>query len=361
MREAMQSIDDDKLGLLLKQTGGMVAASFNCAITVLGDRLGLYKALGDIGPSTSAELAIHLRLHERWVREWLYQQTCIGQLEYHSEQASFSISPEAYAVLADEEHAAYMMGGFDSALSVFPAVSKLEQAFRTGVGMSYDEHGPDCACGIERMGAFTKQHRLVDEMIPKIPGMHEKLCSGALVADVGCGGGLATIALAQAYPASDFIGYDTSDVALQRAEANCKEAGLDNIRFCNPFQESLPSAAKFDLVTTFDVIHDTPYPQDLIEQIHAALKGDGYWLCEDIKGFDSFEENLQHHPVAALLYGFSVTVCMNSGLSMADGAGLGTLGFTENVARTMTSQAGFRGFRLLDIENPMNNYYLMNK
>jgi 2-polyprenyl-3-methyl-5-hydroxy-6-metoxy-1,4-benzoquinol methylase len=357
----VREIDDDKLGLLLKQTGGMVAASFNCAITVLGDRLGLYQALGELGPSTSSELALHVKLHERWVREWLHQQTCIGQLEYLADGARFAISPEAYAVLADEDHPAYLMGGFESALAVFPAVGKLEESFRTGIGMSYDDHGPNCACGIERMGAFTKKHRLVGEMIPQLPGMHDRLVAGAMVADVGCGGGLATIALAQAYPATTFVGYDTSDMALQRAKANLAEAGVANVRFCNPFAEPLPKEPTFDLITTFDVIHDTPYPQDLIVQIYAALKADGQWLCEDIKGFESFEENLEHHPAAALLYGFSVTVCMNSGLSTADGAGLGTLGFTHQVAETMTQQAGFREFQLLDIENPMNNYYLMGK
>ena len=117
----MRAIDEDKLGLFLKQPGGMVAASFNCAITVLGDRLGLYQALAEIGPCSSQTLASHLTLHERWVREWLYQQACIGQLDY-VEVGQFSISPEAFAVLADADHPAYLMGGFDSALAVFPAV-----------------------------------------------------------------------------------------------------------------------------------------------------------------------------------------------------------------------------------------------
>ncbi len=357
----MRAIDEKRLGDFLKQTSGMVTAGFNCAITVLGDRLGLYQGLAQLGPSTSAQLAQHLNLHERWVREWLQQQTCIGQVEYASGDGLFSLSPEAYAVLVDEDHPAYLMGGFDSALAVFPAVSKLEEAFRSGVGMSYDDHGPDCACGIERMGAFNKKHRLVTEMVPLIPQMSERLTAGATVADVGCGGGLALIALAQAYPKSSFVGYDTSDVALERARANLAEAGLTNIELRNPFQEALPAHPTFDLVTTFDVIHDTPYPQALIGQIHAAVKDDGYWLCEDIKGFETFEENLLHHPIAALLYSFSVTVCMNSGLSTADGAGLGTLGFTEQVAREMTAASGFSGFAKLDVENPMNNYYLLSK
>lgn len=357
----MEAVDEKKLGDFLKQTSGMVSASFNCAITVLGSRLGLYQGLAELGPSTSQSLAEHLNLHERWVREWLQQQACIGQLDYSVESGLFSISAEAFAVLADEEHPAYLMGGFDSALAVFPAVTKLEQAFRTGLGMSYDDHGPDCACGIERMGAFTKKHRVVNDMVPQVPGMHERLLAGAEVADVGCGGGLALVSLGQAYPQSRFVGYDTSDRALDRARANVQEAGLDNVRLCNPFQEALPAAPRFDLITTFDVIHDTPYPQSLIQQIHGALKDDGFWLCEDIRGFESFAENLQQHPIAALLYGFSVTVCMNSGLSTEDGAGLGTLGFTEQVARQMTAAAGFSKFEQLPIENPMNNYYLLQK
>ena len=117
--EDMRAIDEDKLGLFLKQTGGMVAASFNCAITVLGDRLGLYRALAELGPCSSEALAAHLKLHERWVREWLYQQACIGQLDYVEDSGQFSISPEAFAVLADADHPAYLMGGFDSALAVF--------------------------------------------------------------------------------------------------------------------------------------------------------------------------------------------------------------------------------------------------
>ena len=119
----------------------------------------------------------------------------------------------------------YLMGAYDAALAVFPAVEKLQQSFRTGVGMSYDEHGPDCACGVERMGAFSKQHRLVPEMLPQIPQMQQRLLGGGMVADVGCGGALSTIAMAQAFPDTQFIGYDTSAVALQRAKANVAEAG----------------------------------------------------------------------------------------------------------------------------------------
>lgn len=304
---------------------------------------------------------MHLDLHERWVREWMHQQACIGQVEYSSVTRLFSLSPEAQAVLVDDDHSAYSMGGFDSALAVFPAVTKLEEAFRMGLGVSYDDHGPDCVCGIERMGAFSKKHRLVSEMMPRIPGLHQRLDAGAKVADVGCGGGLALIALAQAYPQSIFVGYDTSEIALNRARTNIAEAGLHNVRLCNPFQAALPQQPEFDLIATFDVIDDTLYPQSLIEQIDAAVIDDGFWLCEDIKGYETFAENLEQHTIAALLCGFSVTVYMNSGLSTRDGAGLGTPGFTAQVARQMTAASGFTGFGKPDIENPMNNYYLLSK
>ncbi|HBK18766.1 MAG TPA: hypothetical protein DDZ38_08990, partial [Gammaproteobacteria bacterium] len=359
--QKMREIDQEKLGAFIKQTGGMVAAGFNCVTSVLGDRLGLFSELADLGPSSSEALAASLGLHERWVREWLHQQVCIGQVDYDAQTQHFSLSPEAQAVLVDQDHPAFLMGAYDSAVAVVPAMEKLETAFRTGIGMDYDEHGASCACGIERMGAFTKRHRLVPEILPLLPSMEEKLFRGAQVADVGCGGALSTIAMAQAFPRSEFVGYDTSSHALARARANIAEAGVENVRLSDPLQEPLPEYPFFDLITTFDVIHDTPYPARLMQDIHRALKDDGYWLCEDIKGFESFDENRLHHPIAALLYGFSVTICMSAGLSEADGAGLGTLGFTKDLAQKMGQAAGFSGFQQLALDNPMNNYYTFSR
>ncbi|MEM7080978.1 MAG: class I SAM-dependent methyltransferase [Pseudomonadota bacterium] len=353
--------DPDRLKQFLRRAGADVAAGFNCAITVLGDRLDLYQALDEQGPSTSAELARATDLHERWVREWLQHQACAGQIEFDAASARFRLSPEARAVLVDADHPAFLMGAYDAALSVYPAVEHLQEAFRTGLGMSYDDHGPSCACAIERMGAFTKNHRLVPDLIPQVGDMDARLRTGAQVADVGCGGALSTIAMAQRYPASTFVGYDVSEHALTRARANLAESRLANVTLLNPLHTPLPDAPTYDFVTTFDVVHDTPYPAALIAQIHAALKTDGVWLCEDIRGFETFAENLEKHPLAAMLYGFSVMVCMNAGMAEPDGAGLGTLGFTEETARRMTQAAGFTAFTRLDIDNPMNSYYVLTK
>lgn len=357
--QAARKLDSDKLKNFVKQTGDMVAAGFNCAITVLGDRLDLYQGLSKLGPSTPEQLASASELHPRWVREWLQHQACVGQVEFVD--GLFSLSPEAEAVLVDENHPAFLMGAFDSAVSVGPAVDRLQDAFRTGIGMSYDEHGPSCACAIERMGAFTKNHRLVPELIPHITTMHEALTDGARVIDVGCGGALSTLAMARHYPNSEFVGYDISEHALARARGNLEEAQLANVQVANPLDEPMPQDESIDFATTFDVIHDTPYPAQLIDDIYRSLKPGGVWLCEDIRGFETFEENLAKHPMAGMLYGFSVMVCMNSAMSTPDGAGLGTLGFTENLARKMTATAGFTGFERLEVDNPLNNYYVLNK
>lgn len=352
-------IDKDKLKRFVKQSGQTVAAGFNCAVTVLGDRLGLYADLASHGPASASELAERTGLHERWVREWLYHQACIGQVEY--DQKRFQLSPEAHAVLVDTASPAFLMGAFDSAVAVGPAVDRLEEAFRTGLGMSYDEHGPSCACAVERMGAFTKNHRLIPHLIPLIEGLADRLEAGIKVADVGCGGALSTIAMAERYPRSSFVGYEISEHALTRARDNVAESGLKNVVINHAFDQPMSDAAPFDFMTTFDVIHDTPHPQALVAQIYGALGDGGIWLCEDIRGFETFEENLEKHPLAAMLYGFSVMVCMNSGMSTEDGAGLGTLGFTESVAREMTDAAGFVQFQRLDVDNPMNSYYVLHK
>ncbi len=355
------TIDKDKLNEFIRQTGSNVTAGFNCVVSVLGDRVGLFKGLSKIGGGTSQQLADSLGLNERWVREWLQHQACVNQIEYEEETQRFSISPEAESVLVDEDSPAYLMGAYHSALSVFPAAEKLEDAFRSGIGMTYDDHGSSCACGMEKMGAYTKKHRLVQEILPLVPGLVDRLTDGIKVADVGCGGALSTVVMAKAFPSSTFVGYDTSEHALALARKNIEEMGVQNVTVANPSAEPLPSDSSLDFVTTFDVVHDTPYPDQMIQDIFGSLATGGQWLCEDIKGLNSFEENLREHPMAAMLYGFSITICMSSGLSTADGAGLGTLGFTEALAEKMMIDSGFADFKNLEVDTPLNNYYLATK
>lgn len=354
-------LDKDKLDDYVKKVMGTVSAGMSTAISAVGDQLGLYQHLQDIGPASSSEIAHASGLNERWLREWLRHQACAGFIEYESSTDRFFLSPEARVVLLDETHPANFAGGFDAIAATFQSLPKLAEAFHTGVGLSYDDHGEGCARGIERMTAWSKENLLVPKILPMIDGLVERLRSGALVADVGCGSGKALVAMALAFPNSTFTGYDTSEHALERARASLSTLGLANISFINPDNEPMPDNAVFDLVTTFDVIHDVPYPQQLLDAISQSVRSDGVYLCEDIRSFPSFAENLERNPMATMMYGFSMLVCMSSSLSRPDGAGLGTLGFNAEVAKDMTAKAGFNQFAILPWDNPMNNFYVLRK
>ena len=354
-------IDKDALDQYLQRVTGGIAAGLNCAISSLGDQLGLFQALHDLRIASSQDLADHTGLNERWLREWLRHQACMQQIEYDPDSDRFYLSPEAVAVMLDTQHPAYFGGGFESATASFNSLPGLVDSFRSGLGFTYDDHGPGCASGIERMSRYFNEHALVPKVLPLLDGVVDKLQRGARVADVGCGAGVATVAMAETFPESEFIGYDISEHALSRARNHLGTVDVPNLRFVNPLEEMMPAEPTFDLITTFDVIHDAAHPQPLLNAIYQALKDDGTFLCEDIRSFPSFQRNLEEHPLAGLLYGFSIMVCMSSSLSTADGAGLGTLGFNEEVAREMTGNAGFGRFQRLDFDNPMNNYYEVRK
>ncbi len=339
------------------QVSQSIVGGLNCALTLLGDQLGLYKALAELNRATSTDLADKTRLSERWVREWLYQQSCVGQIGYNEADDTFYLTSEAVAVLADENHPAYMGGMFQSVVAIYDTVDQLPECFRTGLGQSYDDKGENCACGIERMSKKFQNDHLVPDLLPKLDGMVERLKAGARVADVGCGGATSTIAMAKAFPNSEFVGYDISMHALGRARDNINSAGVTNIQLHNPIDHPLPEDGSLDFVTTFDVIHDSTHPDMLINAIRRSLKNDGTWLCADVKGMPTFAENLNDNPMATLAYSFSVLVCMSAGLSSPDGAGLGTLGFHETKAREMTAALGFTQFKTVPFDGDVFNAF----
>ena len=353
----MSEINPDELRRFSGKVSGSVTGGLNCALTLVGDQLGLYRALAEAGPMDSEALAAKTNLSERWVREWLYQQACIGQIEYNEGDSTFSLTPEAVAVLAEPDHPAYLGGMFHSVVAMFETVDHLPDCFRTGIGQSYDDKGESCACGIERMSRKFQTNHLVPDLLPKLDGMVDRLEAGALVGDVGCGAATSTIAMAKAFPNSEFIGYDISLHALNRARHNIQEARVKNVKLHNPIDNPLPEDHSMDFITTFDVIHDSTHPDLLIDAIRASLKDDGTWLCADIQGLPTFEENMKQNPIATLAYSFSVMVCMSSGLSVPGGAGLGTLGFHEQKAREMSAAAGFSRFETIPFEGDVFNAF----
>ncbi len=350
--------DREKLQAFSQNVSESVVGGLNCALTFVGDQLGLYTALADIAPANSQTLALRTNLSERWVREWLYQQACIGQIGYNEDSDTFYLSPEAQLVLATPDHPAYLGGMLQSVTAMFDTVDHLPDCFRTGLGKSFDDKGEDCACGIERMSRKFQSTYLVPRLLPLLDDVVEKLERGARVGDVGCGAATSTIAMAKAFPSSEFVGYDISMHALSRARNNLKSAGVSNVRLCNPIDNPLPEDGTLDVITTFDVVHDSTHPDLLIGAIRKSLDSEGTWLCADINGRASFAENLKDNAMATMAYSFSVMVCMSAGLSVEGGAGLGTLGFHEQKAREMSREAGFTRFRTLDYEGDIfNSFY----
>ncbi|MFQ5700062.1 MAG: class I SAM-dependent methyltransferase [Myxococcota bacterium] len=321
----------------------------------LGDRLGLYRALEGAGPLTARELAERTGLAERWLLEWLRGQAAARLLEIH-EGDRFCLTPEGAAVLADEEDSlAFAAGAFSEPLGG-ELVERLAEAFRTGVGISYQDLGPHAAHRTERMLGPWVRHSLVPQIIPALEGVASRLESGACAADVGCGAGVALLAMAEAYPRSEFHGYDPCAHAIERARHKMSERGLENVELHLAGGEALPRDPAYDFVITFDCMHDMTRPAEVIAAIRRALRPDGTWLIKDIRSKPRFEDNLKN-PLLAMFYGFSVSACMSSALSEPGGAGLGTLGFNPEVAERMARAAGFRQFVVHDFDDPGNLYY----
>jgi len=305
---------------------------------------------------TSEDLARRTSLHERWVREWLYGQTAARLVDYEGD-GRFSLSPVAALVLADDTSPAFAAGSFVALPSMLQILEPLRESFRSGIGLPYDAFGAEGAKGIEGMMAPWYRTMLVPLALPRLAGVVAKLEAGATAGDVGCGTGVAVIEMAKAFSRTTFHGYEISQHALAAAERHRVEADVTNVTFHDASREPLPEDASFDLLTAFDCIHDMTHPTEILRAVRRSLRPDGTYLIADINARPTFEANLADNPMAAMMYGFSVMSCLSSALSQPGGAGLGTLGFSEPVAREMTRAAGFTRFTRHDFDNPVNVFY----
>jgi 2-polyprenyl-3-methyl-5-hydroxy-6-metoxy-1,4-benzoquinol methylase len=349
-------LDSDKLGLLALKVWGYKQGEVVSLMIHLGDRLGLYRAMAGAGPLTAAELAGLTGLHERWLLEWLRSQAAAG-LVASPDGDTFDLTPEAAALLADEDGSTWFAAGaFHGGIAAPDVVDRLAEAFRTGIGLSYDDLGPSEAHAVERMLGPWSRLTLVPQVLPALDGVVDRLTAGGLVADVGCGAGVALLAMAAAFPNSHFDGYDPSAHAINRARASLAAAGLDNVTLKQAPAAALPGRPTYDFVITFDCLHDMPRPAEAMAAIRGAVKPDGTWLIKDIRSGATWQENLGN-PMLAMMYGTSVASCMSSALSEPGGAGLGTLGLHPQLAERMCHEAGFSHFRIHDFGDPANLYY----
>ncbi len=322
----------------------------------IGDELGLYEAMSGKEGVDAASLSKATGLNERWVLEWLRGQGAAGIID-HLGGERFQLSDVATDALLNTDSPANIAGFFFKSPS-HEVIDKTIDAFRTGLGLSWGAHGDGASHFLCRTNRpFHLQ--LADRVIPLIDGMVERLSSGGAVLDVGCGSGTALTELAKAFPNSQFHGIDPATNMIAEAKERYRE--LPNVRFEVGYGEEISDKNKFDLVTTFDCMHDMTDPKGTMRAVHSAIKNDGAWLIKDIRSQDTYEENLEN-PVAAMMYGFSVMYCMSSALSKPGGAGLGTLGFPPGVCKSMGADAGFSQFKILDFDSdPFNFYYELRR
>ena len=222
--------------------------------------------------------------------------------------------------------------------------------------MTYQEQGPNAAAGLARMTGPWSRLALTSTVLPALAGVEDKLDAGALVVDVGCGGGVMLTTLAQAFPNSRCVGYDPSHAAIEIAQARANELGLDNCDFVAAGGEDLPAGNDIDLVITFDCMHDMAFPDRTAAAIRGAIADDGTWLLKDIRSTGDFSKD-SRNPLLAMFYGFSVASCLQSAMSEPGGAGLGTLGLHAGVAQELTQAAGFSQFTTHDLDDAANLYY----
>ena len=324
------------------------------AMVYLGNELGFYKAMAGAGPMTAEELARRSGQHERWVLEWLRLQAAAKLLDYCGEER-FALPDVAIGLLVDEKHKSYLANEF-SGPGMADNLERLFENFRTGLGNSYEEGGPEGAHRGECRHWQAARNDLIPRMIPALAGVEEKLQAGALAADVGCGDGAAVLTMAETYPNSHIVGIDASRHAVALVGEKAAEMGLGNVELRHGDGADLPAVATYDFVITLDCIHDMTRPEAVIAAIKRSLKPDGIWFIKDIRSKPRFEDNLRN-PMLAMMYGFSLMSCMSSAMSEPGGAGLGTLGFNPEVAERMIRDAGFTQFQMHDFKDPGNLYY----
>lgn len=322
------------MGQLVGELGGAVSG----ALIVLGDRLGLYRAMADGEPVTSEDLAKKTGCDERYLREWLSAQAAAGYLDYDPQTRTFSLSPEASVAFADEGHPAFFAGAFEVVQSLWIDEPKIEEAFRTGAGVGWHEHSTCLFRGTERFFRPGYNANLVSSWLPAIDGMTERLERGARVADVGCGHGASTILMAQAYPNSRFYGFDYHAPSIERARQSAQAAGVgDRITFQQAAASDFP-AEGFDLVAMFDCLHDMGDPVGAARHVRSTLAPTGTWMVVEPQAGDRPEDNF--NPVGRAYYAFSTLLCTPSSLSQEAGLALGTQAGPARL-RAVVEQAGF--------------------
>ncbi len=314
-------IDEGKLEAFMGQAVVDMGAVISAPLFVIGEKLGLYRAMAGAGPLSSEEVAERAGAAERYVREWLRNQAAGGYVTYDPASERYTLPDEQALALADEDSPFYILGAYDLIASLFADEEKILEAFRSGEGMGWHEHDQRLFRGTERFFRPGYRQHLVGDWIPALEGVQEKLEAGARVADVGCGHGASTIIMAQAFPNSEFTGFDYHEASIERAREAAAAAGVsERVSFAVASAKDYPGEA-YDLVCVFDCLHDMGDPVGASAHVLETLAPDGTWMIVEPFANDRVEDNL--NPVGRLFYGASTTICTPASLSQEVGLALG--------------------------------------
>jgi SAM-dependent methyltransferase len=350
---ATRVIDPDKLMSFVFRAVDEVGATLNTALVVMGDRLGYYRSMADGRPVTPGELAERTGTGEPYAREWLSAQAAGGYVEYDTASRRYTLPAEHAAALADPTSPAYLAGFFQLAHGTVRDAPDILTAATDGDGLGWHAHNGDVHHGCERFFRTMYNAHLIGEWLPALSGVVEKLQAGARVADVGCGHGASTILMAQAFPASTFVGSDYHAESIEVARARAAEAGVaDRVSF-----EVAPatgfSGTGYDLVTMFDCLHDMGDPVGAARYVRQAIADDGTWMVVEPMAGDRVEDNL--NPVGRTYYGFSTLLCTPASLSQDVGLALGTQAGPARI-RDVATTGGFATFATA-ASTPFNNVF----
>jgi 2-polyprenyl-3-methyl-5-hydroxy-6-metoxy-1,4-benzoquinol methylase len=346
---AHNHLDTDKLNAFVGKMLGDLGGAFCVPTARIGFRLGLYDALS-AGAADVAELARRTSLAERYVREWAHAQAANGFVTFDASTGRFSLSPEQAMVFAVKDSPVYLAGAFELAAAMIEGQPKVETAFKSGAGVEWGTTGGCLFCAVGAFFRPTYVNALVKDWLPALDGVEAKLRAGAKVADVGCGVGVSTLLMADAYPESTFVGFDFHEESIAEARRHAAQHGVgDRVRFEMAAAKEIRERG-FDFVTAFDCLHDMGDPRGCARQIREILNPDGTWMIVEPAAGDTPQDNM--NPVGRLYYNASTMICVPTSLAQEVGEALGAQA-GEAKLREVVMSGGFTSVRRA-AEGPFN-------
>lgn len=332
------------LGSVLQDLGGACSVP----LVQIGESLGIYTQLNSGGPASSAELAARTGLNERYLREWLAAQAASKYVTFDASTGKFSLSPEQAFVFANPNSPFYLAPAFTAAAAFQQNFEAVCDAFKTGEGVAWGDQSQCLSCATARFFRPGYLNHLVAQWLPALDGVVDKLKTGARVADVGCGHGISTLIMAEAFPKTSFDGFDFHEKSIEEARKHAKQHGTTNLQF--HIQEAKELPGEYDFITMFDCLHDMGDPAGALKRFRSALKPGGKCMIVEPMAGDSLADNL--NPVGRLYYSASTMVCVPTSLAQETGAALGAQAGEARI-RALALDAGFQGFRRAT-ETPFN-------